>query len=551
MNRMSCKGHISLIICFIFGLLFLMGCQDKPKKELQEIQTIIEVYPDSALRVLESFDVQNGTAETKALYKLLITQARYKNFINEDNDSLIREAADFFLSEGDAKNGGLSLFLMGMIQCNMEKFGEAAICFEKGVELSRQYDLHNIEGLCARGLYKLYVKLYDGAQQIKYAKASYEAFLKDGDEEWANYARLDLATAYNNSGQYERAILESMQLSNIAKSINDTILLAESIRLMALSQFAIGNNIASIKNYVMANNLDDLALTENDKNNILIAVGEVEEDSVPKEAYNIITPLKLNENVNTPFEVLAKQGRYKEAYINLEKYKMDQDKILSSLLKSNVSEAIFNYEKSKTLLHKEKLKRERLWWLFIVVVMFFVGISIFYVFRKKLQTEKNQQESIIKNAECLRTDLLHQLETNKLISASLKTIFKQKYSIVDKLCAAYYESQGVRLEKKRIVSEVELIIKEFSNDTARLEELETYADNHTEGVCSSFRVDFPNLKDEDYRMFLYLLLGFSARSISLFFNEKIEVIYNRKSRLKSKIRNSSVAKKDIYLSLCV
>lgn len=552
MNIMGCKGHIPFVICFISGLLFLIGCQDKPKKELEKIQSLIEVNPDSALRALESFDIQNGTSETKALYKLLITQARYKNYINEDNDSLISEAADYFLSEGDAKNGGMSLFLMGIIQCNMEKFGEAAICFEKGLELSRQHNLHHIEGLCARGLYKLYVLLYDGAQQIKYANTSYEAFLKEGDEEWANYARLDLATAYNNSGQYERAILETMQLSNIAKSINDTILLAESMRLMALSQFAIGNNVASINNYIIANDLDDLVLTENDKSNILIAISEVEEDSVPKAAYNIIAQLQIDENANNiPFEVLAKKGQYKEAYINLEKYKIEQDKILSSLLRSNVSEALFNYERSKTLLNIEKQKRERLCWIFIIVIMLFVGISIVYVFRKKIQTEKNQQESIIKNAECLRADLLHQIETNKLFSESLKTIFKQKYSIVDKLCAAYYESQGVRLEKKRIVSEVELIIKEFSNNAARLEELEAYADSHTQGACSSFRKDFPNLKDEDYRMFLYLLLGFSARSISLFFNEKIEVIYNRKSRLKSKIRNSSVVKKETYLSLCV
>lgn len=510
----------------------------------------MDAHPDSALRALESLDVSDGPSGTKALYKLLITQARYKNFINEDNDSLIREAADYFLSEGDAKNGGMSLFLMGMIQCNMEKFGEAAICFEKGLELSRQHDLYGIEGQCARGLYKLYVKLYDGAQQIKYAKTSYEAFLKDGDAEWANYARLDLATAYHNSGQYDRAILESAQLSDIAKSVGDTVLLAESIRLMGLSQFAIGNDIASIRNYVIANNLDTVALTENDKTNLLISMGDVEEDSIPADAYDIIAKLKLNENFNTPFEILAKQGRYKEAYTDLEKYKVAQDKILSSLLTSNVAEAISNYETSKALLHKEKIKRERLCWLFIVIMMIFAGIGIVYIFRKRLQSEKNHQESIIKNAECLRADLLHQLETNKLISASLKTIFKQKYTFVDELCEAYYESHCVRLEKKRIVSEVERMIKEFSNDTARLKELEAYADTHTEGACTSFREDFPNLKDEDYRMFLYLLLGFSARTISLFFNEKIEVIYNRKSRLKSKIRNSTVANKDIYLSLC-
>jgi len=544
------KGRIFIVVFSVFNFLLTAGCKDNSFKELEEIQVLVETFPDSALMALESFDVHDQSPETKALYNLLITQARYKNFIDEDNDSIIREATEFFLSEGDSKNGAMSLFLMGIIQCNMEKFGEAAISFEKGIELSRQHDLFYTEGLCARGLFKLYVKMYDGTQQIKYAKASYDAFLKYGDTEWANYAKLDLATAYNNSGQYTDAISEAMQLSDIAKSVGDTILLAESLRLVALSQFATGDNVASIKNYIMANSLDSAAVTDNDKNNILILVGEVDEDSVPEEAYDIITEFRLKENNDIPFEILAKQGRYKEAYINLEKYRIAQDEILSTLLKSNVSEAISNYEKSRTLLQKEKLKRERMFWSFIIIIMLFVGISVVYMFRKKLQAEKIRQENIIKNAECLKGDLLRQLETNKMISESLKTVFKQKYSIVDKFCAAYYESQGIGLEKKRIVSEVEQIIKDFSNDTARLEELEAYVDEYTEGACSSFKEDFPNLKDEDYRLFLYLLLGFSARSISLFFNEKIEVIYNRKSRLKSKIRNSSVEKKDIYMSLC-
>lgn len=62
--------------------------------------------------------------------------------------------------------------------------------------------------------------------------------------------------------------------------------------------------------------------------------------------------------------------------------------------------------------------------------------------------------------------------------------------------------------------------------------------------------DFPKLKEEDYRLFLYLMFGFSARSISLFMGEKIEVVYNRKSRLKSKIKNSNATLKNEYLEYC-
>ncbi len=62
-----------------------------------------------------------------------------------------------------------------------------------------------------------------------------------------------------------------------------------------------------------------------------------------------------------------------------------------------------------------------------------------------------------------------------------------------------------------------------------------------------FRNDYPTLKEADVRLFLYSAMGFSARAISTFLNENINVIYNRKSRLKTKIANSSSEEKSRFL----
>lgn len=55
-----------------------------------------------------------------------------------------------------------------------------------------------------------------------------------------------------------------------------------------------------------------------------------------------------------------------------------------------------------------------------------------------------------------------------------------------------------------------------------------------------FRMDFPNLRDADYKLFLYLAAGFSLRTISIFLDSELGALYSRKSRLKQKI-NSSVS----------
>lgn len=54
-------------------------------------------YPDSALIFLESIPFpQKLSRADRALYALLLTQARYKNYITLDDDSLIKVAVDYY-----------------------------------------------------------------------------------------------------------------------------------------------------------------------------------------------------------------------------------------------------------------------------------------------------------------------------------------------------------------------------------------------------------------------------------------------------------------------
>ena len=68
--------------------------------------------------------------------------------------------------------------------------------------------------------------------------------------------------------------------------------------------------------------------------------------------------------------------------------------------------------------------------------------------------------------------------------------------------------------------------------------METFANEHNSNIITSFKADLPNLKEADYLLFLYTTLGFSITAIALFLNEeKGDAVYNRKARLKNKIRN--------------
>ncbi|WP_195655570.1 tetratricopeptide repeat protein [Bacteroides sp. 1001136B_160425_E2] len=62
---------------------------------------LMEIYPDSALSILESITYpQKMPRADRALYALLLTQARHKNYIALEDDSLIKSAVDYY---GDKK----------------------------------------------------------------------------------------------------------------------------------------------------------------------------------------------------------------------------------------------------------------------------------------------------------------------------------------------------------------------------------------------------------------------------------------------------------------
>ena len=80
----------------------LSSCSSSVKSPLLlSADSLMEIYPDSALSILESISSpQKMPRADRALYALLLTQARHKNYIALGDDSLIKTAVEYY---GDKK----------------------------------------------------------------------------------------------------------------------------------------------------------------------------------------------------------------------------------------------------------------------------------------------------------------------------------------------------------------------------------------------------------------------------------------------------------------
>ena len=553
--------QIFLLMAALSAICAISGCSHNADPRLLSADELMEERPDSALSILETYTgAWDADDYDGALHGLLLTQARYKNFIDETDDSLISASADYFIKHDDKALASRALFHAGMIQMNSNRLGDAAVSFTKGLDLARDSKSYMWEGRCAQGLFMIYCKLMNTSEQIRYAEEAYGAYSKGGFDSWADYARLDLARAYNNNGQYEKSIGITKDIEVSAREKKDILVLSETLQLRGVSTYVLGRYKESLESYSMVYDIKPSILTDNDKHIIEILQHELDWSSCQDSVRQFKGVLEVGNEPVHAFIVLAREGKYKEAYESLERYKNTQDSVLSMIIKNNVSESVNQYERMRSSLKEAQVKNERMLYWVVILVIVAVLIIVFWRYREYVHKSESRRLKAEADMESLRSDLLAQYEKTRInmddaseiqgqaVNEDFTRIIRQKYSEVNSLCDEYYQSRHSKKDNEKATEKVNSIVSGLT-DKEGIDNIISYVDGTTDGLYSSFKRDFFDISEENFRLFLYLLLGFNARTISVILGVEVSVVYNRKSRLRAKVSRSSAVRKDEYLRL--
>lgn len=99
------------------------------------IDSLMQSRPDSSLYLLEQIsDPQKIKNADKAFYNLLLTQARYKNYVLQ-NDSSIQIAIDYYKNNRDKEKLAKSYFYLGCIYLEQKKLPTAIDFYLKAVDV--------------------------------------------------------------------------------------------------------------------------------------------------------------------------------------------------------------------------------------------------------------------------------------------------------------------------------------------------------------------------------------------------------------------------------
>ncbi len=531
------RQYITVIIL----ALSLVSCSQhsKHRETLAQVESYIEERPDSALTILQGMDKDELSGmEEKAKYALLLSMAMDKNYIDRTDFDVLQPAIDYYEDTDDKHHKMLAYYHLARIQFNNKEYSNSITNLlyaeDEAIDLGDDFHL----GLIYRQFGDIYSMIYNGTESLNYSQKSYEHFKKSGREEYSDWALWDIARAYHNCKDFDASIRTANEMIERGSLQHNETLITAGLKLIGLSYFASGQFDKSIDIYNQIIVDFPSFMTAEDYSNLgssYIRVGNID-----KARYYMDIVCSVDSTLKwLPYTVSKSTGDYKSAVEALEHEYEYQDQIIKAIVSQNVTETVSNYREYERIIQEREIQHEKTTKTIIVVVFVMIMALSYIIISLRLKAQRKEIENNMLLASNLRNMLkVKETETNSMQEV-INNLFEQRFATIDKLSSDYYEYQGTANEKQKIYTNVMKLVSGLGSDKKTIKELENFINTYKDNLMIRFREEFPDMKESDCILYLYAVAGFSSRAISIFIREKLEVVYNRKSRLKQKINRST------------
>lgn len=542
------------ILLYIFFALFSTSCSvpSEMSGAISNAEELLLQNPDSTLKILESLRIDNNSSKKiQAKFALLYSQALDKNYFDVTNDSLINVAVTYYKKHGNVRERFLSLYCLGRVQCNSGQYIKAMLSYMEALPLIEDLNDDYLAGLIYSQMSEIYVNNFDYTNSLKAAQDAYKHFSCTDYTSHQHYALLDIGLAYANKGLNEKSTEILNQVVKLASDSGDTILQASCLSNLAL-QKAESNDLERAKKLYFEKSIilhEPLDM----RDNACLAYVYAKHGKRDSALYYIDKAWTMAENqldsaslYFRSFQIDKSEGNYRSALENLEKSVQIQDSVVRETLQQSVVSAQKDYLRDLSEFSAYELRAEkRLVFLVFTFIVFIVGAIVMYLHRRIQLKNLEISKYINLTGEIQNTLKCHDTEMSQLV----QRLFKDKFELIDKLGCTYYERQNTSAEKEAIYNEVKSAIHELGSNKKTKKDLEGIVNACNNNVMLRIREQIPILKESDYELLCYIFAGFSYRAISIFAQDKIENIYNKKSRIKARILNSQAQDKQFFLDM--
>ncbi len=535
-------------ILFLLIGIVLVGCSQHTefRRELDWAEALMQENPDSALALLQGIDsaIIDDDLENRALHALLLSQAMDKNYIDSKDDSLVSIAVNYYENSDDIRHRMLAHYYHGRILYNAEQYPQSLIAMLQAMQDAKSMDDKFWIAMSARSISDIYKTTHHGPESIKYAKIAAENFKISEHHLYHIWAIADLAIAYNNNGDYDSSMVFSQELLDSAISCHNSELESIAKKYIGRSYFG-KNKYAEAIPYYIARCADSTRATLEDSAHLAILYINTNQSQKAQKLMNDISDTTAKASIWMRQEMYSKTNETAKA---LDAYKEEQTRtaiLLEEIIRQNLSGALADYNHAQELKHKDGVHTMQLGILVLVLVILLVSFSAWLY----ISHQRTKIERYITVAEELYIASEQAKKENSETQTLLRNSMKNKFMSFANLLSAYHGLSCQETTKQNIVSELDKLVSDFSITGVRHKELEEEVNAVAGNLMANLRRDVPRLKEIDYILYLYSALGFTNPVLVMFLQVKdINVVYNRKKRIREKLRDLPDETGNYYLS---
>lgn len=522
---------------------------------LKQAQELMESRPDSAMLLLDSiiYPEKNLTQRNYMNYLVVNVQARHKNYLPIDKDTLIFQARDYFMKHDEnVIETALACFYSGCVYRDMQKYDEAMQEYKNAQKYVYRTTNNNLTGLIEynigdllyeQGLYREALdsylnseKMYNEipAKQVQCLSAAGRMFvlLNNTDsaiflfnkglkiaetEESKSLQSLltqNLSVTYKEMGRFEQAekyLKQSFQFNEDSIQLPLYYLnFAELYNKMHISD--------SVDYYTQK--LLDCSHNSNDSN-------------LRAKIYKYLA------------EYFRKNGNFDKAFDFISNYTNEIESITEFRLLQSVYEVQqkYDYEVVKNQHIQQQAKLQK--WLIISLTFFIISGATFTVHSIK---QKNKLLKMRENIETLR-QMAKDLE-----KSHNTTLYKREKNFVDLLHQKEKDLRELLLWKFDVIKKAALLTASISNNEKTEQLLKKFHkivynetsehqwniiqntfDQVNENISEIIREKFPNLNNIEYRICLLAFARMSVKEIALILHMSPNTVQTYRTNLRKKL----------------
>ncbi len=520
---------------------------------LQQVDSLLEMKPDSALTILKNISVLEDLPEVdKAYYALLLAEATDKNKLPLlPCDSLLNFVLDYY--GDDDREKAVALMYKGRLLAEMDDEKAAIEMNLKALEILQDYPVDTKYRrliYSALGLWYGNCGLNDKALEVLHQSLHYSFDAKD-----TAIAYINIGYIYGMRNMQDSAITYQRKAVKYAMRSKDRSMILTSWHNLSICYRHFENVDSAV---VYAHKVLQHLSYGNGKADAYYNMGDlyVDLEQYDSARHYLEKSLFLSPSRSIPywsFAVMeAELGNFKSAYHYLDTFVMVQDSLDNSEQLTEVQHLVYKHQ-TELRVKDEQIKSKRIirWIVFVSVIICFV---VALIYQRWINKKNNQQALYRQSLQYAheKQDMMQQrIEENELTLALLQDRENQNLDEIDKKerLIAQLKQEKLELrtwtfwqtpiykkvmslsEQKEVDKKARKVMTDVEREKLKKTVFEIYAD-----YISPLQAQYSQLTEDDLLVLCLQEAGISPLAISLCFGHTDTVALNqRKSRLKKKM----------------